>query len=102
MDNIQAILDGLEAASPAMAHAVRSHIAQLASERDGAEARAREAEAKAHDLAVASAKARLEAQGVKAELYQPKPQQIMLRSDFDKLDPRQQMDAVKSGIRIVS
>ncbi len=101
MNNFQTLLDSLNAANPALAHAVRSQIAQLASERDGAEARARAAEAKAHDMAVEHAKAVLEANGRKAEQYQQEPQKFMLRSDFDKLDPRRQMDTVKSGIRIV-
>jgi len=105
MDNIQAVLDRLEASNPQLAGEVRNALTTMAAERDQANARACDAEAKAHDMAVAQAKEKLEANGGKAEQYQYQPQQLqkfMLRSDFDKLDSRQKYNAiVKERVKIV-
>lgn len=105
MDNIQAVLDRLGASNPQLAGEVRNALTSMAAERDQAIARASAAEAKAHNLAVEQAKAKLEAGGQKGQYqYQPpEPQKFMLREDFDKLDPRQQHDAIiNQHIRIVS
>lgn len=105
MDNIQAVLDRLEASDPRLAGEVRNALTTMAAERDQANARACDAEAKAHDMAVAQAKEKLEANGGKAVQYQyqPEPQKFMLRSDFDKLDPRQKYDAImKERVKIIS
>lgn len=105
MDNIQAVLDRLEASNPHLAKEVRGALGTMAVERDQAIARASAAEARAHDLAVEQAKAKLEAGGQKGQYqYQPpEPQKFMLREDFDRLDPRQQHDAIiNQHIRIVS
>ncbi len=101
MDNIQAVLDRLGASNPQLAGEVRNALGAMAAERDHAIARASAAEARAHDLAVEQAKAKLEANGQNAEPYQPEPQRFVLRADFDQFTPRQQMDAVKAGVRIV-
>ena len=105
MDNIQAVLDRLEASNPQLAGEVRNALTTMAAERDQANARACDAEAKAHDMAVEQAKAKLEANGGKAVQFQhqPEPQKFMLRSDFDKLDPRQKYDAImKERVKIIS
>lgn len=105
MDNIQAVLDRLESSNPQLAGEVRNALTALAAERDQASARASAAEAQAHDLAVEQAKAALEANGGKAEQFQyqpPEPQKFMLRSDFNKLDPRQKYNAImKERVKIV-
>lgn len=104
MDNIQAVLDRLEASNPQLAGEVRNALTTMAAERDQANARACDAEAKAHDIAVEQARAKLEAGGQKAQYqYQPpEPQKFMLREDFDRLDPRQQHDAIiNQHIRIM-
>lgn len=105
MNNIQTLLDRLGASNPQFAGEVRNALTSMAIERDQAIARASAAEARAHDLAVEQAKAKLEANGQKAQYqYQPpEPQKFMLREDFDRLDPRQQHDAVvNQHIKIVS
>jgi len=102
MDNIQNVLDRLEASNPQLAREVRKAMDDMATVRDMAIAKARNAEAKAHDLALERAQAKLEANGQKFEPYKQEPQKFMLRSDFDKLTPHQQHDAIiNQHIRIV-
>ena len=105
MDNIQAVLDRLGASNPQLAGEVRNALTAMAAERDQATARANAAEAKAHDLAVERAMAKLGGAGQKVQYqYQPpEPQKVMLREDFDKLDHLQKYNAImKDRVKIVS